>query len=220
MDNFSPYHCTSERHLARLTGNGASLALAIYGLAFHLSSKSNVFFATVSRLAAYFDADEKTARKAIRLLVKTGFFEELRSQPGKPKRYMPVRHPDWQRKRGGEKACIENGHCAEKGPMPWDDEELDKLGQRLYAVSGGEYQPFPNFIKGMRNTGHSDQAIEHHFRAYIKNVEDELRNPDDDNVDADDPDNYWQGNYKNGFTKAFMKYLRAQPVQSHGLTTA
>lgn len=200
MDNFSPYHCTSERHIARFTGNGASLALAIYGFAFHLSSKSGVFFASIPNLAAYFDADDKTARKAIRLLVKTGFFEELRSQPGKPKRYMPVRHPDWQLKRGGEKACIENGHCAERAAMPWDDEELDKFGQRLYAISGGQYEPFPGFIKGMRNTGHSDEAIERHFRNYIDGIDKE--------TESGTP-----LNWKNGFTKEFTKYLREQPVE-------
>src|SRR5262245_58611038 len=114
MDNFSPYHCTSERHIARFTGDGATLALAIYGFAFHLSSKTGVFFASQKRLAAYLDSNPKTVRRAIRLLVKTGFFEDLGSSPGKPNRYKPVRHPDWQRKHGGEKACIENGHCVEK----------------------------------------------------------------------------------------------------------
>src|SRR5262249_3128297 len=152
MDNFSPYHCTSERHLGAVTGNGASLALAIYGFAFHLSKTSGVFFASIPRLAAYLCADEKTVRKAVRLLVKTGFFEELYSAPGTSKRYRPVRHPDWQKKHGGEKACIDKGYCVEKTPMPWDDEELDKFGQRLHSISGGQYKPFPGFIKGMRNT--------------------------------------------------------------------
>jgi hypothetical protein len=196
MDNFSPYHCTSERHIARFTGNGASLALAIYGFAFHLSNKTGVFYASIPRLAAYLEADEKTVRKAIRLLEKTGFFELLRAVPGETRKYKPVRHPDWQRKHGGEKACIENGHCVEKLAMPWDDEELDKLGQSLHAISGGEYKPFPEFIKGMRNTGHSDKAIVEHFRRYI-----------------DDIDPALLPNWKNGFTKDFMKHLRAQPLR-------
>lgn len=205
MDNFSPFHCTSERHLARLTGDGASLALAIYGFAFHLSNKTGVFYASIPRLAAYLEANEKSVRHAIRLLVKTGFFELLRQRKGKSTQYKPVRHPDWQRKHGGEKSCIENGHCVEKLAMPWDDEELDKLGQRLHAISGGEYKPHINFIVGMRNTGHSDDAIVEHFRSYI-----------------DDIDTTLPPNWNNGFTKAFMKYLRVQPVerQCHGVAPA
>lgn len=193
MDNFSPYHCTSERHLARLTGNGASLTLAIYGFAFHLSGKSGVFFASIPRLAAYFEADEKTVRKALRLLAKSGFLEEIDAPEGKTVRYKPVSHLDWQKKRGGAANCIRDGRCVEK-PEGKPYEEMGKLGQRLYAISGGDYRPYPNFIKGMRNTGHSDEAIERHFRDYL---------------DANDVPNW-----KHGFQKDFMAYLREQEIEN------
>jgi hypothetical protein len=180
------YHCTAEWHLSKLKGSGATLAPLIYNFAFYLSKKSGVFYASIPRLAAYFSADEKTVRKAIRLLVKQGFFELLGQSPGATVRYKPISHTIWKTKYLG---------CSEKLTAPWANEPgQDKLAVQLHAISGGQYTAFSNLIKGMRNTRHSEAAILEHFRTFI---------------DIERPVGKRWGN---GFSGHFIQYLRQQPV--------
>lgn len=188
METISPFYCSSEWHFARLKkkGRGASHAALIYSLALHLSSKSGIFSASTPALAAYFDADERTIRKAIRQLVALGFLEIETCERGATVRYKPVKHRDW--------AAIHPGRCTEKETMPWADEPGDTLGKELHAISGGRFKPYPNFVKGIRKTGHSEPAIREMFRAFVLQDKPVGRK--------------WVA----GFAGRFIKYLRNQPL--------
>ena len=190
-ENFSHFHCSTEWHLTN--HKGASLALAIHGLAYRVAGDSQVFYGSSPDLADYFRSDIKTVRKALRFLEKAKFFEVVRKVPGKPVAYRPINHKDWQAKHGGEAACIEKGLCVEYAKMDWQE---DKLGLLLHGISGGEYKPFTNFIAGMRKTGHSDDAIATHWRAFLE-IEKPTR----------------AAHWRHGITKRFMAYLREQPVK-------
>jgi len=180
------YHCSAEWHFSHLTGKGAHTASMIYTFALHLSKKSGIFFASVPRLAEYFGVDERTVRKALRLLVTLGFFEIARQEPGASVRYKPVLHSIW-------KNLPKNaGRCAEKSTTPWEDEVQDRLAVDLHAISGGRFTTFPNIVKAMYKTGHSAQAICAHFHTFV-----DLEKP---------TGKVWA----NGFAGHFIKYLRAQ----------
>lgn len=188
---FSSFHCSSEWHFSRLKGQGAHYAPLIYSLALRLTKKSNVFSASIPTLAAYFGADEKTIRKAIRLLLDKGFFELISEESGASVRYRPLRHPDWAAKHGGQ--------CTEKCSYPWEGEPgADTLGPELYAISGQRFRPYPNFIKGMRKTGHSEEAIREHFRDFIAE-----RKPVGSRA------------WNIGLAGDFIKHLRNQPISSN-----
>lgn len=185
MEN-SRYYCTSEWHLSRFTGKGAHYAGLIHSFALRLSKKSGIFSPSIPNLAEYFGADEKTIRKAIRLLVDTGFFNGVSNEPGASVRYRPIRHEEW--------AKTHPGRCTEKETMPWSNEPGDTLGVELHAISGQRFKPFPNFIRGMRKTKHSDAAIRDHFRAFINQ-----RVP-------------IGKQWATGFAGNFIKYLKNQPL--------
>jgi len=180
------YHCSAEWHFARLAGQGAYTAALIYSHSLRLSKKSNVYSASVPRLAAYFSVDERTVRKAIRALVALGFFEILRAEAGCSINYKPIHHRDW---------CVKHpGRCTEKLEMPWANEQQDTLGPELHAISGHRFMVFPNFLKGMRKTGHDDAAVREHFRAFVQQ---ELPSGKQ---------------WRNGFAGHFIQYLKKQPV--------
>lgn len=182
------YHCSAEWHFARLTGKGATLAAIIYSHSLRLSKKSSVFSASVPRLAAYFGVDERTVRKAIRALVALGFFEIARQEAGVSVNYRPVHHRDWSVKYPGR--------CTEKLEMPWADEQQDTLGPELHAISGHRFTVFPNFIKAMRKTGHSDASIRGHFRTYVQQTLPTGKQ------------------WRNGFAGHFIQFLKTQPLLS------
>jgi helix-turn-helix protein len=159
MDTFSHYHCTSEWHLAKLTGKGAYCAAIIYPFALHLSGTSGIFFASIPRLADYFSIDERTVRKAIKLLVDIGFFAVLAKEPGASVRYRVIRHLEW--------AKLHAGRCTEKYATPWEEEEQDRLAVELYQLSGGRFTLLANVLKGIRKTGHGEDDIKRHFQDFI-----------------------------------------------------
>jgi hypothetical protein len=184
----SNYFCSSEWHFVRFKGKGAYYAGPIYSLSLRLSKKSGIFSASVPELADYFGADEKTIRKAIRLLGNTGFFNGVSHEPGASVRYRPIRHEEW--------AKIHPGRCTEKETMPWSNEPSDTLGVELHAISGQRFKPFPNFIRGMRKTHHSDAAIREHFRTFINQQIPIGRQ------------------WATGFAGNFIKYLKDQTILS------
>jgi len=186
MENETFYHCSAEWHLAQLQGKGATIAALIYNWAFRLSKQTGIFHASIPRMSAYFDRDEKTIRKALRLLVKLGFFDVVRQAPGATVCYKPVRHDDWRRTHPHD--------CAQRLAMPWDDEPQDKLAQVLYGISGGQCPVYANVLKGIRKTGHGETAIKKHFVDFIV---------------IDQPVGKRWGN---GFHGRFIKYLKTQPV--------
>jgi hypothetical protein len=165
MESLSHYHCSSEWHFARLKrkGRGPNYAALIYSFALHLSKKSGVFYASTPRLAEYFGADVRSIRKALRQLVILGFFEKISEEPGATISYRPIHHKAW--------AANHTGQCTEKASTPWDEEPGDTLGRELHAISGGRFYPRPNFVKAMRNTGHSEADIREHFRTFVLNAQ-------------------------------------------------
>src|ERR1700722_1570205 len=156
-----PYHCSAEWHFAHLAGRGARYAPLIHNFALHLGRKSGVFSASVPRMAAYFDTNEKSIRKALHLLEGVGFLVFLRAENGGTTAYRPVMHRDW--------VPAHPGQCCEREVMPeWWAEGYDPLAKLLHGVSGGRFRPYPNFIKAMRKTGHSAEAIAAHFGAFVQ----------------------------------------------------
>jgi hypothetical protein len=183
---FSHYHCSAEWHLARLKGKGAYYAPLVLSMALHLGKKSGVFSASIPRLAAYFNASENTIRKAIHLLVGQGFLEEISKEDGASYCYLPLTHREW--------AAKHPGRCTEKESMPWSNEPGDTLGVGLYAISGGRFKPYPNFVKAMRNTGFDDAAIVQHFRNFAQQQKPVGKK------------------WNIGFSGQFIKYLRGESV--------
>lgn len=181
----SSFYCSAEWHFAQLTGPGANYAPLIHSLALHIAGKSGVFSASIPTLAEYFKANEKTIRKALRLLEALGFFELIAQEPGASVRYRPIKHRDWE--------VAHPGRCTTKETMPWLP-EADTLGMELFAISGQRFKPYPNFVKGMRKTGHSGDQIKQHFRAFAT-----IENP-------------IGRRWANGFAGKFIKYLKSQPI--------
>jgi hypothetical protein len=183
---FSHYHCSAEWHLARLRGKGAYYAPLVLSMALHLGKKSGVFSASIPRLATYFKATENTIRKAIHILVEQGFLEVISKEDGASICYLPLTHKEW--------AAKNPGRCTEKESMPWSNEPGDTLGVGLYAISGGRFRPYPNFVKAMRNTGLDDSAIVKHFRNFVQQEKPVGKK------------------WNEGFSGQFIKYLRDESV--------
>jgi hypothetical protein len=182
---YTQFYCCSEWHFARLHGRGSNIAPLVYTIALNFSKNTGVFNIAAGNLAEFLGVDVKNVQRAYQHLVRLGFFEVLRRERGTSVKYRVLKHRDWKAKHPG---C-----CAERVEMPWDDEEKDQLGQRLYGVSGGRYRTYTNFLKGMRNTGHNDEAICALFREFI---------------DIEQPTGK---QWRNGFSGRFMKFLRSNP---------
>ena len=182
----SSYFCTSEWHFAEFKGKGAYYAPLIFGFALRMAKTSGKFYCSIPRLQVYFRLDERTVRAALHLLVATGFFQMLSDESGKAITYKPIKHQEW--------AKLHPGRCPEKIEMPSWFGDQDPLGRALFAASSGNVTFYPNFIKGMRKTGHSDQSILGHWSAFLL---------------VDKPTGK---QWKQGIVGRFMKHLRAQPV--------
>jgi len=172
--------CSAEWHLSR---SGVLFAAVIYGFALKISNKTGRFYVSIPRLAEYFAADDRAIRKAIHKLERFGFFVKLKEVPGKSVSYRPVPHDEWARKNPNA--------CLEKLATPWDDEKKDELAIWLHAASDGTMKCFPNFMRGMRNIGHSDEALREHFTAFYASDSKEAK----------------------GRFKRFMRYLHSLPEE-------
>jgi hypothetical protein len=147
-DEVAPYHCSSEWHFARFMGDGARVAPLVYGIMFHLGSKSNDAFPSIQKLARYFNVNDDYLYAAVNLLVIAGFLEVLESEQGKTVHYRPVGHEEWAGKHPG--------FCVHKDELYFS--KGDELGRALYGILGGE-KYHPNILKGLRNTGVTDAGI-------------------------------------------------------------
>lgn len=157
IDKFetSRLYCSAEWHFAHF--EGGTYAPMIYSLALRLGKDSDKFWPSIPELAKYLNANEKSIREAIQLLVLSGFLKIVTAAPGESVRYLPVKHEDW--------AEAHPGFCMNKDEMPWSGGG-DELGKALYAISGGINKGYSNFLKSYRATGHSDPAIKEHFRTF------------------------------------------------------
>ncbi|HTC46124.1 MAG TPA: hypothetical protein VK722_02290 [Candidatus Aquilonibacter sp.] len=179
----SPFHCSAEWHFARFTGDGASLAPLVYGIAFHIAGDSGNFAASVVRIAKYLNAKEDYVYSAVNLLVLTGFFQVIEAEKGKPTQYRVVGHKQW--------AETHPGYCTKKIEKLFPDE--DPLGKKLFGILGGE-EYFPNLLKGLRNTGATDEQIEQAGKLFMEHD---------------------KGNGSRGRRKRFQDQLRAQYTKDH-----
>lgn len=186
--------CSSEWHLSR---SNSFFAAVIYGFALKITKpivpapgskpdpnadQKRRFFVSIPSMAEYFGADERTVRRTVHKLEREGFFVKLKEVPGESVSYRPVLHKEWAHK--NPKCCLDYEE------MPWADEAKDELAIWLFTASDGSMKCFPNFMRGLRKLGHSDDALREHFGAFY----------------ADDiPE-------KKGRFKRFMAYLRPLPV--------
>jgi len=176
------FYCTLVWHFSRM-GKYESL---IYNHAHQLTSKTPTnrrYYPAIAKLAVYFGTGQKTIRRAVHNLEKQGFFFKLREERGKPIVYRPIEHKEWKGRFPGR--------CLDKIEMPWVAEIKDPLVGRLHAASDGRLKLYTNFVRGLRNTGHSDDAIVNHWQAFY-----ELEH----------------GKSIKGIYRRFMVHLRAQPV--------
>jgi len=175
----SPLYCSAEYHLVLLN---SATAIGIYNLALRLSQKTGRFRTSIRTLADYFKRGRTTIIEALQLLEGNGWFERLSAEPGKPVVYRPIYHSDWAETRSSE--------CVEKLEYPWSAEDHDELGRMLYAHSDGRFKIYPNILKGLRSTGHTNGAIQWHFTQF------------------------WSSDSKKKkMWGRFKQYLEAQPVQ-------
>lgn len=143
----SALHCSAEWHFARFKGDGATLAPLLYALSFKVAHESKNFEVSGQNLAKYFNVDDKYLYSAVHLLVASWFWIPTERVKGKPTKYRPVSHKEWEEKH--------TGFCTRKIEHLFPDE--DSLGSALFGCGLGKY--FPNVLKGLRNTGATDDAI-------------------------------------------------------------
>jgi hypothetical protein len=126
---------------------------------FHLAKKSEDAFPSVQKLTRYFSVDDKYLYSAVRVLVLGGWSDVLESEQGKTVHYRPVGHEEWAGRHPG--FCVHKGI----GELPYS--EGDELGRARYGIMGGEMY-HPNLLKGLRNTGASDDAIKSAAHSFMK----------------------------------------------------
>jgi hypothetical protein len=153
----SNYFCTAEWHLSFLHSRFCPL---IYGLAFRLSTKSGLFYASQVRLAEYFGASRRSVWSAVRELEKLGFLVRVaRRRSFAPTVYRVVEHCSW--------AESHPEQCAKKLEMPWATDNPD-LGRCLFSISGGQVKFRPQQIEFLQKQ-YTDAEIEFGFHQLIAN---------------------------------------------------
>jgi hypothetical protein len=150
-------HCSAEWHFARFTGDGASLAPLVYNIVFRIAGDSGNFSASAAKLATYLNVNDRYVYDAIDLLVAAGFLQLIEAELGKPTKYRPVGHTEWAEKHPG---C-----CTKKIDKLFTDE--DPLGKKLFGILGG-LKCFPNMLKGLRNSGATDEQIEQCGKTFME----------------------------------------------------
>lgn len=117
------FHCSADWHLARL-GKHAAL---VHALMLRVQTEDKDFFGSKGQIEEYFDADEKSIRKAIRSLVDIGFVEEIQTRGGQSTIRRALTHKEW--------VARNPGRCAVK---------RDKSNP-LQKMAGVQVEPMPNF---------------------------------------------------------------------------
>lgn len=162
--------CSPEYHFARFKGTGASLVPSIYHIVWRITGERNGETGTVPEarpwtlsareLARYLDAEPEYVYRALDLLVRSGFFEVIETELGKPTKYRPVGHKKW--------AEGHPGMCVTRWKFPYqDDDELATLGKNLHAILGGE-KFFRNVLIGYQRSGLSDAEICRAAKAFFE----------------------------------------------------
>jgi hypothetical protein len=125
-------YCSAEYHFARFTGDGASIALLLYNISWHVAGADGLFFVSGQKLAAYLGIqNDEVIYAAARLLVLSGFWEVAERKLGKAVRYRLVSHEEWAQRHPG--------FCITKYQFPFqDDDDVAQFGKRLHGILGGE----------------------------------------------------------------------------------
>lgn len=179
----SPFHCSAEWHFARFTGDGAALAPLVYNMMFHVAGESGNFAASAVKIAKYLNVTDRYVYDAVGVLVAAGFLQVIEEELGKPTQYRPIAHKEWAEKHPG--------FCTKKIEKLFPDE--DPLGPKLFGILGGE-KYFPNLLKGLRNTGATDEQIEQSAKDFMEHD---------------------KGNGSRSRRKRFQDHLRAQYTKDH-----
>jgi len=149
----SAIYCNEQYHFARFQGSGSSLVPLLYAISLHVAGIDGTFFLSMTKLRRFLNVtNDHLVYDAASLLRRSGFWRLIETIDGKPTKYRPLTHKQWHEKYGEPlKLCPQK--CADV-PFRIDD----KLGTKLYAILGGETY-HPNVLKGLRNTGASDERI-------------------------------------------------------------
>lgn len=152
----APIECCAEYHFARMSGVGATLAPLLYFISFRLAKESGNFHLSLQKLQRFLNVQKDDYMYAAAyLLAASGFWEVIEAPLGEPVRYRPIGHEEWARKHPG--------FCTSRLKLAYSDG--DELGRALYGILGEEY--FDNVLKGLRNTGASDEQIKEAAKQFM-----------------------------------------------------
>jgi len=111
-------------------------------------------------MAAYFDRSRATIERGLKDLAESGFLVTISKRYFEPGVYEVWEHKHW--------ADAHPGACAEKLEFHWSEESGDKLGQALYAKSGGRLKVFPYQLAALRKSGLPDETITSRFEEFLE----------------------------------------------------
>jgi hypothetical protein len=142
----SPFYCSAEYHLARMS----RMAATLHPWALRLAGDNRWFSASAPNAAKYLNSNHKSIRTAIKDLVRAGFFELVEQGTDKPSIYRVLNHKDWAEKHPGL--------CVQKTTYIWDGEG-DKIAQWISARTAFKVKLQEFQVRQLRKTGLSDEAI-------------------------------------------------------------
>lgn len=117
------FYCSADWHLVKL-GKHAAL---VHALMLRVQKEDRDFYGSKGNIEEYFDADEKSIRKAIRSLVDSGFVEEIQTRDGQSTIRRALNHKEW--------AGRNPGRCTVK-------RDKNNPSQKMAGV---DVEPMPNF---------------------------------------------------------------------------
>jgi hypothetical protein len=148
------FECSEQFHLAELS----PVCALIYGLAYRLTKGGEMpFFPSAGNIAQYINRSPHQVRRGLKELEQYGFLLLEESGRFRPNRYQVVSHKEW--------ATLNQGRCCRKIEFPFS-EDGDPLGQKLWAVSGGQVK-FQSFqIQNLRTLEATDEEIIEEFQKF------------------------------------------------------
>jgi len=151
------FHCSQEWHFTKMK---SKIVFFVYSWGRGLSFKSKSFYPSAKNIADHLGFCRTAVLAALKEMVELGWAEVLNKEPGRPVQYRFVSHKEW--------AAANPGCCTVKDSSPWEHEKHDLLAQRLRNVAGGNVHFLKGQMKGLRESGLSDDQIETAFRAFLE----------------------------------------------------
>jgi hypothetical protein len=155
----SEFYCNSAWHFARFK---SKVAFLVYQFACSIAHETKRFYLSAEKVAEHLGFDHKAVRRAYKELVKKGWFALIEQGYYSPNSYEPIlNHDAW--------AKMNPGQCCEKTVFAWTNEN-DKLGQALWASTGGNIKPKTHIIKALRKMikefGRSEEDAVAEFKSW------------------------------------------------------